>query len=331
MKKILLLNFIILIVFASCKSDEVTVIRAFYYWRSDFYVDNNQEELIENLGVKELYLKYFDVVWKNGQGVPNAVVNKTSYTDLIIKPVVYITTEVITNSDSLSLIKLADNISQKIKSIHGERELYEVQIDCDWTASIKEKYFFLLENLKDHFSEVTISATIRLYQYKYPDIAGVPPVDKGLLMYYNMGDLLGYEETNSILNNQLGNQYLGFNKYPLPIDIALPNFKWSLLFREGKFQQICPDFAEEDLNNSELFRKNNEFFTFMTDTVIDGVYFRFGDQLRYENCQEDELLEAASLLVNEINQKETRIIFYDLQPNTYRDYEKLDAVFNIFE
>lgn len=331
MKKPFYILLLVPLFFISCKDDGPKIIKGFYHWKSDFNITESQENLLSRLEVEELYVKYFDVVWQDGEAIPVAEVNFVSPTNLSVKPVIYITTEVISESDSISLKRLASDIADKIYSIHSNKALTEIQIDCDWTPSIKDKYFYLLEKIGAEFKDIVISATIRLYQYKYPNIAGVPPVDKGLLMYYNMGDLLDYKETNSILNNDIGKQYLGFNEYPIPIDIALPNFKWSLLFRKGEFQQICPNFSLTELNDTSLFVLNNDLYTFKTDTVIDNVYFRFGDQLRYEYCSENDLIEAANILVNEINQDVTRIIFYDLQIDTPADYEKLDIVYSAFD
>ena len=61
----------------------------------------------------------------------------------------------------------------------------EIQIDCDWTKSTKDKYFYLLKKIKE-LSKKEISCTLRLYPYKYPEIMGVPPVDKAMLMCYNL-------------------------------------------------------------------------------------------------------------------------------------------------
>ena len=339
----LVLPLIFLVLIFSCKNDkkgeeqsyEKKVERGFYYWKQNFDLSNEQVDFLKKTRTDVLYLKYFDVIWNGWDYEPSAVMNWSWEEDarIPIVPTIYITTEVFSRMDSVAAPRLAEKIVERISWMnYNYREFDEIQIDCDWTPSIKDKYFRFLEELKHHYPEVTVSATIRLYQYKYPDIAGVPPVDKGLLMYYNMGDLTKYEENNSILDNGLGKQYLGFNEYPLPLDIALPNFKWGLLYRQGKFEQICPDFTESQLNNNDLFsfRKPN-WYIFKKDTVIDNTYFRFGDELRFESCNEDELLAAVELLKEEMNQEETRVLFYDLQPYTHEEFEKIDAVFSAFD
>ncbi len=317
----------------SIESDgDKAIVRSFYHWRQDFQINSEQQSFLEKLEVEELYVHYFDVAWRGEEAVPIAEVSDISDVDMQINPVVYITTQVLEHSDSSQIEHLASRIADKIKTIHGENELKEIQIDCDWTPSIKDKYFYLLTELKNKFSSIELSATIRLYQYKYPELAGVPPVDKGLLMYYNMGEITSYREPNSILNNNEGKRYLGFNTYPLDIDIALPNFSWVLLFQTGNFQKICAELNEEDLADKSLFKSiGTNLYACKKDTVIGNTYFRFGDELRLEKCNEDQLIEAANLLRDEINQDQTRIIIYDLQTDTPKDYEKLDAVYTVFE
>lgn len=312
---------------------ETAIVRGFYYWRSNFDLDKDQLKFLNRVNAKVLYVKYFDVVYDGIDYYPDAVLQGLDdKIQVEIVPTVFITPEVFSKISEAEIPTMADNIAAKIKSIHKGRSLNEIQFDCDWTPSIKEKYFAFLEEIRPFFPKCNLSATVRLYQYKYPNISGVPPVDKGLLMYYNMGNLSDYEEHNSILNNELGKQYIGFNDYPLPLDIALPNFQWSLLFRQGEFQQICPDFTLSQLNDNGLFLETkNNLYTFRKDTVMYNTYFRFGDEIRYEYCSETDLITAVKLLKNEINQSDTRILIYDLQPNTHQEYEKINTVFSAFD
>ncbi|MGG2305049.1 hypothetical protein ACE4Z6_26875, partial [Salmonella enterica] len=93
------------------------------------------------------------------------------------------------------------------------------QIDCDWTLGTKEKYFSLLKRIKERMA-LPLSCTIRLHQVKYQAKTGVPPVDRGMLMYYNMGHVEGATETNSIYDPANADKYVSYVKdYPLPLDV----------------------------------------------------------------------------------------------------------------
>lgn len=327
----LLFPFLFLFLLA-CNTKQKTISRSFYHWKTNFNLDSNQTNTLNKLRVEKLYVKYFDVKWVNGKAKPVADVNWQSESSQIIIPVIYVTTDVFSNLDSANVVILAENCAKKIKTLHQSEVFTEVQIDCDWMPSIKDKYFYFLNEIQTHFNDVVFSATVRLYQYKYPKIAGVPPVDKGLLMYYNMGELFSNKELNSILNNEVGKQYLGFNQYTLPIDVALPNFSWSLVFQENQFQHISKDFSAVDFKNENLFEYDKDNWWWVKqDTVINHTYYRLGDHIRYESCSQEQLLIAAELLVDELNQDITNVIFYDLNLNLDKDYEKINTTFSSFE
>ena len=177
-----------------------------------------------------------------------------------------------------------------------------------------------------------MSCTVRLYQYKYPDITGIPPVDKGVLMYYNMGDLLSYEETNSILNNDIGKQYLGYGEYPVPLDFALPNFSWTLLYQYGEMKQILLRIDESELRDTNLFKlQENAYYLVKEDTLFNDVFLRAGSELRHEFCSEEDLIKAAELLSSEKNQKNTTLLFYDLKPKLIHESDKINRVYAAFK
>ena len=147
-----------------------------------------------------------------------------------------------------------------------------------------------------------------------------------------MGTLSDLNESNSTLNNSIGKQYLGFGKYPLPIDIALPNFTWSLVFRQGKFQFISKSFTSTSFQNNQQFKHDtlNKWWV-KKDTIVNTTYFRQGDLIRFESCSTTHLINAVNLLLPELNQSNTNVIIYDLNSNIKNDYEKINTVFNTFK
>ena len=150
----------------------------------------------------------------------------------------FITNATLKNLPETSIEQLADNITSKIKRMLkslGEVHVKEIQIDCDWTGSTRVKYFTLLKHItlkvktrSANFNlreDITISATLRLHQIKYHKKTGVPPVARGMLMFYNMGSPTQIDMQNSILNLDIAKQYIeNLESYPLPLDVALPIF-----------------------------------------------------------------------------------------------------------
>ena len=98
-----------------------------------------------------------------------------------------------------------------------------IQFDCDWTEETKDNYFGFLRQYR-LLSGNVISAAIRLHQLKYSDSTGIPPVDYGVLLYYNTGnDDEG--EDRSIYERSMTHRYTpSLRSYPLTLDIALPIF-----------------------------------------------------------------------------------------------------------
>jgi hypothetical protein len=321
----------VVVLMTAC-TEKTAVEPSVYHWETNFDLTEEENLFLENNKIERIYAKYFDIkVLPSNEVGPVAAINFVHPPTQEIIPVIYITTDVFVLIDSAEIEDLAESTYTKIRQLHPVDELNEIQIDCDWMESIRDKYFYFLEQLKEEMGNAELSATVRLYQYKYPKLAGVPPVDKGVLMYYNMGEFRSYQETNSILNNEIGQQYLGFGEYPIPLDFALPNFSWALVFRYGKFKYISTSITMNALEDSTVFKKSeNGYFKVQRDTVVGNDLLRFGDEIRLEACSEVELIKAAELLKKEKNKSTTRLIIYDLKPNLYHENDKISRVFSAF-
>lgn len=126
-----------------------------------------------------------------------------------IVPVVFITNQTLENIDTTATKLLAFKISKRIQGIITTNQLptpEEIQIDCDWTGGTREKYFLLLTELQKFplFQNTIWSATIRLHQVKFMENTGIPPVDRGMLMFYNMGNIEDINTPDSIYDKKHG-------------------------------------------------------------------------------------------------------------------------------
>ena len=333
-----------LIVFASCnlasKKGDRKIDRAFYYWKSNFRISDAERKAIDTLKVQTIYLKFFDVDWNSNTGAPLPVaqlrITDSSYIQsrrISIIPVIFITNECIYKIDPAQVNELAQKITSLTKSIEENYTLTnisEIQIDCDWTASTREKYFSLLNRLKALNSNVVFSATIRLHQIKFSEKTGVPPVSRGMLMCYNMGNLTNIETRNSILEMGELKKYTGnLHNYPLPLDVALPLFDWKVLFRKGKFIGLIEGLPDSLLTVTAFFKKGNRFIA-AKDTTAGGYDFKAGDLLRNEESNYKDVLEAATLLSEKVSSSVLRISLYHLDPvilNKYSTHE-IENIYN---
>lgn len=336
---------IISLLFIFCSCTETTPPRkvspAFYHWKNTLDLSDAEQDYCSNLKIKKLYLRFFDIDWQNHQAVPLSILNiKSSLPDSVeIIPTVFITNRSLLNIAEENIPDLAHNIFKKINQLavsFDKHPIKEIQFDCDWSPKSQTKYFRLIKLLKEKFQaqHQKISATIRLHQIKYYQETGVPDVDRGVLMFYNMADINDPDIENSILNISIAKQYLhNFDRYPLPLDVALPIFKWGLIFQDGKMVKIINNLSETALQDSSRFLKiNQNRFKITKSTYLEGHYLYRNDQIRLEQVSEQQLQVAADLLAPMITNKDLNIIFYHLDSIQIADYpyETLKDIYHRF-
>jgi hypothetical protein len=338
------LFFIPFFFFCAChttpKHNERNVERSFYYWKSTFKLSDAEKQTLDTLKIKTLYLKFFDVAWDDvsASAIPIAQlrISDSVYlrqSPLNIIPTIFITNECILKIDSTQIKLLAKKISTLTKNIianNGLQNIHEKQIDCDWTSSTKEKYFAILNELQALDKTINFSATIRLHQIKYLNKTGVPPVASGMLMCYNMGNLTNIETKNSIVEVKELQKYISdLQHYPLPLDVALPLFDWKVLFRNGKFKSLINDIPDTFLQTA-LFKKSENVFTALKDSLIFGYDIKKDDILRNEQCNYDDIVRSTQLINEKITNNNLRVSLYHLDTVTLKKYttHEMENIFN---
>jgi len=348
MKKILVLVLFSAFLF-SCKNDNKVenVERAFYYWKGNSLGQENLGQ-IKKLNLNKLYVKLFEVDYSEARGNFPFEKNRPRYYDfkeldsLEVVPTIYIKNGIFQYNDEKSLDKLADNIvflinKYSIKVDYSDRKeqvfnYNEIQIDCDWTKSTKDKYFYLLKKIKE-LSKKELSCILRLYPYKYSDIMGVPPVDKATLMCYNLIKPLSQKDKNSILDIEELKKYLNKKKsYPVHLDIALPTFYWTQLYQNNRFAQL----VNLSTNEVKSFAKNTKplWYQVEKDTSINyETYLKMGDQLKCEDVSTNTINEAIAIVKKNVKlDKQTTISLFDLDSSTFTQYtnEEISGFYNSF-
>jgi len=220
------------------------------------------------------------------------------------------------------IISFVDQIN-KASGVHPS----ELQIDCDWSEESKGQYFKLLEQLSER-SKLMISATIRLHQVKYRERTGVPPVKKGVLMYYNMGHIAA-DKSNSIYEQSIAVRYLDrLHEYPVPLDIALPVFGWGVHIRDQQVIGLLRDVdVETFLNDNHFEMQSAPFFETKTSTFKMGHRFQAGDRIKIESISKEDLKEIVRDLREKIKKTPTEVIFYDLDKFNLKAFQHEDQIF----
>lgn len=347
MSRILLKSLLLplmLLMSVSCQKER-NITRSFYFWKSSYKNTPTEQALLKELGVKKLYMKFFDVQWdaRLQRPYPSAKISFDSTalkqlkaSNIEIVPVIFITNETISNIIPESINKLGERVYYLLSGLMDDNlltSIKEVQIDCDWTATTKDKYFDLLRYLKmlPKISNKTLSATIRLYQCKYIDKTGVPPVNKGMLMCYNMGNLKSPKTDNSILDPEELKKYIGsLDSYPLPLDLALPIFEWNVLFRNNEYKGLINNLPDSLLQQQSFATQKENKYLISKDTVWNGYEFKTGDEIRKEQTNYSALLDAVKLISPLWNTPEFSFSFYHLDSTTLSKFNKneLDSVYN---
>ena len=300
----------------------------FYYWRSTFNLNKNEQQTLNKSKVGNLYTRFFDVVKQNDQFLEVGIINinKETSTDKKIVPVIFITNETWFNIKPNDIQFLAVKINERINKIHSNHKLNlenEIQIDSDWTASTKNDYFKFLQALKQ-ISKKNITCTLRLHQVKDKLQTGIPPVDKMYLMCYATSSPLKNQEQNSILDVRTLKSYLrNLEDYPIKLDIALPIYSWGIITNHlGKKKLINALTAEELMQNKnfKMIIKNN--FEVLKDDFYFGLYLNKGFKIKIEEIAEKDITESLNFIDEKLNYP-FHIIYYHLDERFTKNYNTL--------
>ena len=318
-----------LLVLSSCSNSKPET--GFYFWKIVFQLDTVEHRALKEVAAKSIYTRIMDIDF-DPSGVQAVPVSPITFSQPVPKeqaliPVVFINQRIFSEMDSLEIRALANKIvpfvSAKIKQA-GKEEFNELQLDCDWTQSSRDKFFYLLKYIQElpALKGIVVSSTLRLHQVKNTVTSGIPPVKKVALMCYNMGNLRQFGNQNSILNQQDLKTYLGgpLRNYPLEMDIALPLFQWFVVFRNNNYIGISKHISEQDINNTTLFTHNPNSNLYILTVDLPKANLKKGDVVRFEKVTQNDLLQTAKFLRGELKGKKHQLIFYHLDQATLANH-----------
>lgn len=197
-----------------------------YYWRTEWHLDSVERNFLKQYDIQKVYCRYFDVVMRNDEPMPNATLSFAEPVDpsLNIVPTVYITEDCMHSEHKGLAKKIVERIMQ-MNETNDVKHVKEIQIDCDYTGRSLKTYYQFLEEVRTTASQhdMRLSTTIRLHQLSME----VPPADYGVLMLYNTGNPQKYAERNPILDIRDVMPYISkLDDYALPLAAAYPVFLW---------------------------------------------------------------------------------------------------------
>ena len=321
MKKIFLFAFVLCLI--ACNKKQA-IPEAMYFWKTNLSFTESDKAFLKEHAVKKIYVRYCDVGLRDEQAVPIAPIeiDTLSTRGLSIVPVIYIKNEVFDDIATAQYAPqrfwgtetLSENVAKYIEQINNYYHLTvnEVQFDCDWTLNTKEYYFNFLKLFKEKNPEFLLSATIRLHQVKYKDDTGVPPVDYGVLMYYNM-DKITATGANSIYNRATAKRYIGSLKsYPLQLNIALPMFSWGVHSVRGEVVNLVSGLTSAEIKTLKDVVATDipNVYEVKTQTYYKGRLWQAGDRIKIEEVTDAERQEMQEDLLKNMKTQPKEVIWF---------------------
>ncbi len=297
-----------------------------YYWRTTLTLDSTERAFLAQHGVGRMYVRYFDVVMRDGQLMPNATLQfaETIPDGIEVVPTVFIVENCLRhNLDSVAQL-LVDRVVQ-MNETNNLPPACELQIDCDWTQRSQEVYYQFLRHVRQLLKEhgMRLSATIRLHQLAMTP----PPVDEGVLMVYNTGDATRGGDHNPILDYRDVEPYLRYvADYDLPLCAAYPVFGWQLLFQGSEFKAILRD---ENLGDTTLFRPlpqgewlvlQSRDMPLLSDAGNEVARMSVGDHVRVWQPSAQEVQRVADALAARRPTINQQVVFYSLDSKYLNKY-----------
>jgi len=287
----------------------------FYHWKQRYSVESNETNSPQ-------YIKVLDISYEQGLKVFKTIF-RTKIKE--ITPVIYLSNSLFLNTRASTLLKKVLKNLDELPLI----EYHEIQVDCDWTGKTQKRYFEFLKLLKKE-TDKKISATIRLHQVKYYKKTGVPPVDYGVLMYYNMSDFRDRETKNYILDLDIAKRYhYNFDTYPLALNLALPLYSQATIIRFSKVIGFMEGVRVKELNNNFRQIEDNLYEVTKTHYFKKKLLYE-EDEIRIDEVSLEDLRKTIESL-QQVMKRPKEIIFYRWGNREFYGDKKLNGLLQLWD
>lgn len=322
-----LLKLVILLLLLSGCTGKTTITPSFYVWKTKLVEQDADTSYLSKIKAQRFYIRMFDVDDKGNGALPVAEFSAdTNYLSGETIPVVFLTNRTFSRCKTSVAEALAEKCVKKIDDmylLHFGKLPQEYQFDCDWTEKTRATYFTFLKAISKLRPGAIISCTIRLHQIKYKNKTGVPPVDKGALMYYATSEPTKFDSSNTILDNEEASLYIGdLPAYPLHLDIALPLFSWGIVRNPFNKIKLINKVCIADVADHPQYykKKQNGIYEVLQSHYLRGTWINKGYELKIEEVSPQTLQEAARTLRKKLKKEHREVIFYHLDEDILKRY-----------
>jgi len=278
--------------------------RAFFHWRTTLAPAPAELDVLRETRAERLYVRVFDVDRLNHAVAPAPIARVSVPSpipfpaSLELVPAVFLRERVFhVPAPDLDALVWSEVVQAAARMGRPYRELL---VDCDWTDSTRDTFFEFVRGLSARAARdgVEVTATIRLHQVKFRERTGVPPVKRGLLMFYSMGRLGPEPGDRSIFSADAARPYLErLHDYPLALDLALPAFSWVVQVREGRVVDLLQSADPAEVAACPGMRVvGPDRVRAGEDGFCAGVFVRRDDELQGEVVDAKVAVEAARMV-----------------------------------
>ena len=279
--------------------------RAFYYWRTVFALSDAERTSLS--GVSRLYVRMFDVD-ADGE-LLGKITGGPVPAGLDVVPVVFLRNAVFKHPPAGLAATVRAEVLARMHALGATP--HELQLDCDWTDGTRDAYFAFLRELR---GALPLSATIRLHQVKYRERTGVPPVERGMLMFYNMGKFSADPTMRAIFDEASARNYVDrIGEYPLPLDAALPIWSWVVHLRDDRVVGLLESTDPDELAHLDFAQRSApDRYLVTRSAFLHGTLLRDGDVLKIEVTTPADTLAAAGMLAHRLAPIARTVTLFDL-------------------
>ena len=314
------------------EANERSTCNSIYYWKTRFKLNDYELSFLKAHDIQRMYVKFFDVdddapspYSEANRIVPVAttIFESPKPDSVEIIPTVYLTLRAISfiEKSTGGSKDAAQKIVTRVLNMADYNDMgpiNEVQLDCDWTETTQDAYFSLCKEVGLLLEEkgIALCSTIRLHQLRTP----APPVDRGVLMLYNTGNLQSVSEKNSIISLDNIAMYLKGKRieYALPLDFAYPTYSWGLVYWGNHFEGIIHQF---DFFNTDLYEPDgNGYYKVKQYHKVEGENLYEGCRIRMESSPVDVILQVKELVNKAFPYMPHSNIIYHLDSNNLSKY-----------
>ncbi|HOY95849.1 MAG TPA: hypothetical protein PK509_08945, partial [Catalimonadaceae bacterium] len=119
-------------------------------------------------------------------------------------------------------------------------------------------------------------------------------------------------------------QYLkNLNHYPLDLDLALPMFQWTVVFRNGHFLRILNQIGEAEILKAGCFTEGRYAGSCAAqkDTLLFGLSVHRGDEFHVETSQPEEVMAVREEVLSLIRNRKVSLAYYHLDSHVLSSFD----------